>query len=103
MQPIIFVIFDIFDNLHFFLLPPFQCLTNLNTSSGRSGIGSQLMPRAKETLPRVAASRTSSEKHSDFVNLVSDLSKENPRSCDICRRSETILNPILVCSNCKVL
>uniref|UniRef100_A0A2N9FXG7 PHD-type domain-containing protein n=1 Tax=Fagus sylvatica TaxID=28930 RepID=A0A2N9FXG7_FAGSY len=79
-----------------------ECLTNLNTSSGRSGIGSQLMPRAKETLPRVAASRTSSEKHSDFVNLVSDLSKENPRSCDICRRSETILNPILVCSNCKV-
>lgn len=78
-----------------------ESLTNLNTSNGRSGISSQLMPRVTETLPRVAP-RVSSERQSDFVHLVSDLSKENPRSCDICRRSETILNPILVCLSCKV-
>ena len=60
------------------------------------------MPRVTETLPRVAP-RVSSERQSDFVHLVSDLSKENPRSCDICRRSETILNPILVCLSCKVV
>ncbi|KAE8077390.1 hypothetical protein FH972_015958 [Carpinus fangiana] len=75
---------------------------NLNTSIGRSGTSSQLMPRAKETLSRVAAPRISLEKHSDFVHSISDLSKEHPRSCDVCRRSETMLNPILVCSSCKV-
>ncbi|KAG6707308.1 hypothetical protein I3843_06G023500 [Carya illinoinensis] len=74
---------------------------NLNTSNGRAGISSQLMPR-KETPSRVAAPRISLERHSDFVNSTSDLSKEHPRSCDVCRRSETLLNPILVCSSCKV-
>ncbi|KAJ7965630.1 putative Phd finger protein [Quillaja saponaria] len=72
-----------------------------DTFSGRSGICSQPMPRAKETLSRLAVTRTSSEKHSDFAQSASAFSKEHPRSCDICRRSETILNPILVCSNCK--
>ncbi|KDP32739.1 hypothetical protein JCGZ_12031 [Jatropha curcas] len=74
----------------------------LNISNGRAGISSQLMPRPKETLSRMAVSRNSSEKFSDFAQSVLDFSKENPRSCDICRRSETILNPILVCSSCKV-
>ncbi|KAG6655612.1 hypothetical protein CIPAW_05G229100 [Carya illinoinensis] len=74
----------------------------LNTSnSGRSGISMQLMPR-KEMLSRLAAPRLSLEKQTDFVNSTSDLSKEHPRSCDVCRRSETLLNPILVCSSCKV-
>ncbi|XP_021681430.2 uncharacterized protein LOC110665553 isoform X2 [Hevea brasiliensis] len=73
-----------------------------NISNGRAGISSLLMPRPKETLSRVAVPRNSSEKNSDFVQSVSDFSKEHPRSCDICRRSETILNPILVCSSCKV-
>ncbi|KAK9270103.1 hypothetical protein L1049_025677 [Liquidambar formosana] len=77
-------------------------LLKVNPSSGRAGIHSQLMPRAKETLSRVAVARVSSEKHSDFFQLASDISKEHPRSCDICRRSETILNAILVCSSCKV-
>ncbi|XP_041013477.1 uncharacterized protein LOC121256681 isoform X7 [Juglans microcarpa x Juglans regia] len=75
---------------------------SLNTSnSGRSGISTQLMPR-KETLSRLATPRISLEKQTDFVNSTSDLSKEHPRSCDVCRRSETLLNPILVCSSCKV-
>lgn len=74
----------------------------LNTSSVRSGFSSQLMHRAKETFPRVAVPRISVEKHTGFVHSVADFSKEHPRSCDICRRSETLLNPILVCSSCKV-
>ncbi|XP_047179228.1 uncharacterized protein LOC124846061 isoform X1 [Vigna umbellata] len=70
--------------------------------NGRAGACSQPMPRAKETLSRVAVTRTSSEKYSDFCMPTSDFSKEQCKSCDICRRSETILNPILVCSGCKV-
>ncbi|KAJ7959086.1 putative Phd finger protein [Quillaja saponaria] len=77
-------------------------LLKLDMISERSGICSQPIPRAKETLSRVAVTRTSSEKHSDFVQSASDFSKEHPRSCDICRRPEAILNPILVCSSCKV-
>ncbi|XP_061350490.1 uncharacterized protein LOC133295665 isoform X2 [Gastrolobium bilobum] len=77
-------------------------LLKLDTLSGRTGACSQPMPRAKETLSRVAVARTSSEKYSDFGLLTSDSSKEQRKSCDICRRSETMLNPILVCSGCKV-
>lgn len=92
-------------SLHYRLSYYFFSLQNLlkvNTSSGRAGLSSQPMPRAKETLSRVAAPRVSSEKFSDFVQSNLDFSKEHGRSCDICRRSETILNPILVCSSCKV-
>ncbi|KAM6542936.1 hypothetical protein CsatB_007383 [Cannabis sativa] len=77
-------------------------MMKLNTTSGRFGGGSQLIPRAKETLQRVAAPRISLEKQTDFAESLVDFSKEHPRSCDICRRSETILNPILVCCSCKV-
>ncbi|XP_055959987.1 uncharacterized protein LOC126665739 isoform X2 [Mercurialis annua] len=73
-----------------------------NISNGRAGISSQLLSRTKETLSRVAIPRNSSEKYSEFVQSVSDFSKEHPRSCDVCRGSDTILNPILVCSSCKV-
>ncbi|TYH89101.1 hypothetical protein ES332_D01G235700v1 [Gossypium tomentosum] len=72
----------------------------LNASVGRAGINSQT--RAKDALSRNAVSRTPSEKYSDIVQSVTDFSKGHPRSCDICRRSETVLNPILVCSGCKV-
>ncbi|KAG5036295.1 Protein Jade-1 [Glycine soja] len=77
-------------------------LLKLDTLNGRTGACSQPMPRAKETLSRVAVTRTSSEKYSEFCMPTSDLSKEQCKSCDICRRSEFILNPILVCSGCKV-
>ena len=60
------------------------------------------MPRAKETLSRVASPRVSSKKISNFVQSNLDFSTEHGRSCDICRHSETILNPISVCSSCKV-
>ncbi|KAF5942328.1 hypothetical protein HYC85_019970 [Camellia sinensis] len=78
-------------------------LLKMNTLTGRAGLYSQHMPRVKETLPKLAVPRVSSEMNSDFVHSVSsDFSKEHSRSCDICRRNETVLNPILVCSRCKV-
>ncbi|MED6131358.1 hypothetical protein PIB30_008948 [Stylosanthes scabra] len=77
-------------------------LLKLDALNGRNGACSQPMPRAKETLSRVAVTRTSSEKYSDFSLPTSEYSKEQSKSCDICRRSETLFNPILVCSGCKV-
>ncbi|KAL7246379.1 hypothetical protein ACSBR2_001480 [Camellia fascicularis] len=77
-------------------------LLTMNTSTGRVGLYSQQVPRAKETLSKLALPRGSSGMNSDFVQSISDFCKEHPRTCDICRRSETILNPILVCSSCKV-
>ncbi|XP_019415536.1 PREDICTED: uncharacterized protein LOC109327024 [Lupinus angustifolius] len=77
-------------------------LLKLDTLSGRNGACSQPMPRVKETLSRVAVTRTSSEKYSDFGLSASNFSKEQPKSCNICSRPETMLNPILVCSGCKV-
>ncbi|CAL5414441.1 unnamed protein product [Camellia sinensis] len=78
-------------------------LLKMNTLTGRAGLYSQHMPRVKETLPKLAVPRVSSEMNSDFVHSVSsDFSKEHSRTCDICRRNETVLNPILVCSRCKV-
>ncbi|CAK9168146.1 unnamed protein product [Ilex paraguariensis] len=71
----------------------------VGTFNGRASLYSQHMPRAKETL---SVSRASLEKNSNLVQSTVNLSKEHPRTCDICRRSETILNPILVCSGCKV-
>ncbi|XLS78477.1 hypothetical protein HN51_062702, partial [Arachis hypogaea] len=65
-------------------------LLKLDALSGRNGADSQPMPRAKETLSRVAMTRTSSEKYSDFSLPTSEYSKEQSKSCDICRRSETL-------------
>ncbi|XP_039023269.1 uncharacterized protein LOC120155865 isoform X2 [Hibiscus syriacus] len=75
-------------------------LLKLNASVGRSGINNQT--RAKDALYRNAVPRISSEKYSHIVQSVKDFSRGHPRSCDICRRSETVLSPILVCSGCKV-
>ncbi|KAF5203305.1 Phd finger family protein [Thalictrum thalictroides] len=68
---------------------------------GRTAPYSQLMPRAKETLSRLAVSRVSSDKPSDIFQLKSFLN-EQQQLCDICRRSETMMNPVVFCSNCKV-
>ncbi|XP_019455602.1 PREDICTED: uncharacterized protein LOC109356638 isoform X3 [Lupinus angustifolius] len=77
-------------------------LVKLDTLSGRAGVCSQPLPRAKETLSRLAVTRTSSEKYSNFSLPSSNLSKEHPRLCDVCRQPETLPNSILVCSSCKV-
>ncbi|MED6122541.1 hypothetical protein PIB30_040697 [Stylosanthes scabra] len=44
-----------------------QNLLKLDALNGRNGACSQPIPRAKETLSRVAVTRTSSEKYSDFI------------------------------------
>ncbi|KAF8030393.1 hypothetical protein BT93_E2740 [Corymbia citriodora subsp. variegata] len=77
-------------------------LVKLNTTSGRPGYCSQLMPRARETVPKVGVHKDSSERHSRSIQSASDFSKDHPKSCDICSRPETLMNPILVCSSCKV-
>lgn len=77
-------------------------ISKVNNSNG-GGLYLQQNPRVKETLSRTAAAaRLSSEKNSDSVSLASDFSVEHPRTCDICTRCETLLNPILVCSSCKI-
>uniref|UniRef100_A0A7N0TL48 Uncharacterized protein n=1 Tax=Kalanchoe fedtschenkoi TaxID=63787 RepID=A0A7N0TL48_KALFE len=68
----------------------------------RPGLQSQLMPRPKEMMSRVALPKVTPEKQSDFFQSSTEFNKENPSSCDVCRRPETILNSILVCSICKV-
>ncbi|KAK6132390.1 hypothetical protein DH2020_033829 [Rehmannia glutinosa] len=72
-----------------------------NASDVRPGVYTQLNPRVKETISRLAVARSSFDTSSDSV-LAADFSKDHPRTCDVCRRSETVLNPILVCSSCKV-
>ncbi|KAL3638770.1 hypothetical protein CASFOL_016677 [Castilleja foliolosa] len=68
----------------------------------KRGLYSQLNPRVKETNSKLGVARSSVDTKSDFVQLASDFSKDHPSTCDVCRRSETVLNPVLVCSSCKV-
>ncbi|XP_019058104.1 PREDICTED: uncharacterized protein LOC104813639 isoform X3 [Tarenaya hassleriana] len=72
----------------------------MSASRRKAGGVSHPVPQAKETLLKTALSGTPSEKLSD--QCTPDFSVENSRSCDICRRSETIRNLILVCCSCKV-
>jgi hypothetical protein len=71
------------------------------STSRRKVVGSShLVPQTKESLLKMAVSGPPSEKRSD--HHTPDFLVENPRTCDICRRSETIWNLIVVCSSCKV-
>ncbi|GER27462.1 Phd finger protein [Striga asiatica] len=74
----------------------------MNVSDVRNGLQSQLNLRVKETVTRLGIARASLEKNTDLGQLASDNPKDRCRTCDICRRSETVLNPVLVCSSCKV-
>ncbi|XP_024007484.1 uncharacterized protein LOC18009413 isoform X2 [Eutrema salsugineum] len=71
----------------------------MSTSRRKVTGSSHLVPQTKETLLKMAVSSPPSDKRSD--HRTPDFS-ENPRSCDICRRAETIWNLIVVCSSCKV-
>nr|VDD64743.1 unnamed protein product [Brassica oleracea] len=72
----------------------------MSTSRRKVAGSAHLVPQTKETLLKMPASGPPSEKRSD--HRAPDFSSEKPRSCDICRRSETIWNLIVVCSSCKV-
>ncbi|GMH00292.1 hypothetical protein Nepgr_002131 [Nepenthes gracilis] len=75
--------------------------SKVDTSRVRGG-HSQVIRRVKETTSSLAVPGATSDEHSDLLQFTSAFFKQNPRTCDICRRSETILNPILVCFGCKV-
>ncbi|XP_019093842.1 PREDICTED: uncharacterized protein LOC104751678 [Camelina sativa] len=77
-----------------------QAQQEISTSRRKVVGSSHLVPQTKETLLKMAVSGPPSEKRSD--HRTPDFSVENPRTCDICRRSETIWNLIVVCSSCKV-
>ncbi|KAH6763750.1 hypothetical protein C2S51_014999 [Perilla frutescens var. frutescens] len=77
-------------------------LLKINSSDVRPGFYSKLNPRAKETISRSAIARSSFDINSDSAQSTSGFSKDHPRTCDICRRPETALNPVLVCSSCKI-
>ncbi|KAL8172548.1 hypothetical protein V2J09_024352 [Rumex salicifolius] len=75
---------------------------NVLTPRGRVGPPFLAIPRVKETTSSLAVSRNMFDKHLDSLQISAPVSTEHPRVCDICGRSETILNPILICSSCKV-
>ncbi|KAL3845575.1 hypothetical protein ACJIZ3_002978 [Penstemon smallii] len=77
-------------------------LLMINSSDVRSGVYSQLNPRARDTISRSAIVRPSVDGNAELLQISSNITKEHPRICEICRRSETILNPVLVCTSCKV-
>lgn len=68
--------------------------------SGRAGLHPPLVPRMKES-SRSTVAKVSPDKHSGIFQMP-DFSQENALSCDICMRTETVLNRIFVCSSCKV-
>ncbi|GAB2271974.1 hypothetical protein Dimus_006804 [Dionaea muscipula] len=74
----------------------------MESSRSHAAPYSRVTSRAKDTTSSLTSSRAASDKHSNLLQLTSSFPKEHSRSCDICRRSETLLNPILICSGCKV-
>ncbi|KAF3779872.1 Jade-1 protein [Nymphaea thermarum] len=65
-------------------------------TSGRAGSYSQLVPRAKETLSRLAVTKFSSDKHSEYR-------KDHHPFCSVCGRRDRVSNRVSVCASCKVL
>lgn len=63
----------------------------------RGSLSSLSVARAKLDGPKAV-----SDGYSDVCRFETGMPHELPKSCDICRRSESLLNPILVCSSCKV-
>ncbi|XP_021748262.1 uncharacterized protein LOC110714096 isoform X2 [Chenopodium quinoa] len=76
----------------------------LKVESGmvRGSLSSLSVPCTKVSNPTLDAPKAKSDGYSDVFPFASGTPKEHPKSCDICRRSESLLNPILVCSSCKV-
>ncbi|GAB2236098.1 hypothetical protein Droror1_Dr00027833 [Drosera rotundifolia] len=73
--------------------------TATESSRGHGGVFSRLRPHVKEGTSNLASVSATSDKHSDLTSV---FSKEHPKSCDVCKRQETLLNPILICAGCKV-
>ncbi|XP_078157478.1 PHD finger family protein isoform X2 [Carex rostrata] len=58
--------------------------------------------RAKDSTRTPPSKASASDKKSATVFQIPILSRDNTLVCDICSRSETVLNRIFVCSECKV-
>ncbi|XP_051123704.1 uncharacterized protein LOC127246404 isoform X2 [Andrographis paniculata] len=70
-----------------------------NAYDMRFGSQSKLNLKLKQSIPTPAIMRSSFDANSDSAQSTL---KDHPRTCDICRRPETVWNPILLCSSCKV-
>ncbi|WOL20037.1 hypothetical protein Cni_G28839 [Canna indica] len=72
----------------------------VNAATSRAGLQVPVVPRTREAL-RSSATKLSSDKHS-LVFQMPDFLKDNALFCEICMRTETILNRVFICSSCKV-
>ncbi|CAL9133537.1 unnamed protein product [Musa textilis] len=72
----------------------------INATTGIAGLHPPLVPRTTDAF-RSTFAKLSSSKHSMAFQMP-DFLKDNALSCEICMRTETILNRVFVCSRCKV-
>ncbi|CAL9777482.1 unnamed protein product [Musa acuminata subsp. burmannicoides] len=72
----------------------------INAATGIAGLHPPLVPQTIEAF-RSTFGKLSSAKHSMAFQMPEFL-KDNALSCEICMRTETILNRVFVCSRCKV-
>ncbi|XP_076916098.1 uncharacterized protein LOC143575683 [Bidens hawaiensis] len=81
--------------------PPEENTLKIKAFGGRAALNAQQVPQAKEAHSKLSVTWTSPEMNHNSSSSTLD-NKVHSRGCDVCRRSETILNPIIVCSSCKV-
>ncbi|XP_074263550.1 uncharacterized protein LOC141586276 isoform X2 [Silene latifolia] len=74
----------------------------MEVSGIREGLSSLPVPRPKEFNSSFDVPKAISDGYSDMFQYSPGSPKEHFKSCDICRRTESLLNPILICLSCKV-
>lgn len=62
-----------------------------------------MIPRPIGAVSKLGFEKVSAERNADSIHVASDYPKHGFRVCDICSRTETVMNNILVCSSCKVV
>lgn len=86
----------------FFSVYCFQNTLKIKAFVGRPSLHALQVPRPKETHPKLSVTWTSPEMNFDSSPTTLE-NKVHSRVCNVCRRSETLLNLIIVCSSCKVI
>ncbi|KAH9605285.1 hypothetical protein KSS87_016321 [Heliosperma pusillum] len=74
----------------------------MEVSGIRDGLSLLPVPRPKEFYSSFDVPKAISDGYSDMFQYSPGSPKEHFKSCDICRRTESLLNPILICLSCKV-
>ncbi|KAK9743342.1 hypothetical protein RND81_03G233500 [Saponaria officinalis] len=74
----------------------------MDNSRIRGGLLSLSGPRPKELNSSFDIPKATSDGYPDKFKYSSGSPKEHLKSCDICTRTESLLNPLLVCLSCKV-